>query len=598
MALAPQHTFVTVSTVVLTCVAILSPRDLAHKSQGPAGAVQREERALILALFVAMLLLRVMYIFHYPIDSDETQHLHVVWGWTHGLLQYRDVFDNHAPLFHILCAPLFAALGERPAVVFLMRLAMLPIYGLTLWSVSTIARVLFSPRVAVWAAVLTGLFLNLIPPSVGFRPDNLWAALWLLALAVLVTGRLTWERSFLVGLILGTALGVSLKTVLLLAALGLAGVGAVMLTALHRRQPSLRQLGICGATGLVGLLLVPLAVILFFVAQGAWTPFLYATVVHNSLPGLGRWAHPAKTLRFLVTSPFVWWGAHTLARRAPSLEIGIRRALIFLAAQIHILLLFSVWPLVMHQDYLPFYPFAIVLLTPAVLALPQWMPDRPQSSPTKRLLSRVLTPLFIAVLEIATLLGEDPPWPGGGSEETAVLADVLRLTQPGDLVMDLKGEMVFRPRAFYYALETVTRERIRRGLIADDIPERLVATGTCVAVADDSRFPPRARTFLQEHYLPVGHLRVVGRFLVTQAAQEGAQSVPFEVQIPARYALVAETGTVAGWLDGTPYTEARFLAPGHHEYRPSSAGTGRLALVWAQAVERGFSPFPSQSASP
>jgi len=33
--------------------------------------------------------------------------------------------------------------------------------------------------------------------------------------------------------------------------------------------------------------------------------------------------------------------------------------------------------------------------------------------------------------------------------------------------------------------------------------------------------------------------------------------------------------------------------PGPHEYR-SSSGEGRLALVWAQAVERGFSPFLRQ----
>jgi len=39
------------------------------------------------------------------------------------------------------------------------------------------------------------------------------------------------------------------------------------------------------------------------------------------------------------------------------------------------------------------------------------------------------------------------------------------------------------------------------------------------------------------------------------------------------------------------------LASGHHEFRPSSEA-GRFALVWAQAVERGFSPFPLRSESP
>ncbi|MBI3303378.1 MAG: hypothetical protein HYZ72_15040 [Deltaproteobacteria bacterium] len=58
--------------------------------------------------------------------------------------------------------------------------------------------------------------------------------------------------------------------------------------------------------------------------------------------------------------------------------------------------------------------------------------------------------------------------------------------QPNDLILDVKGETVFRPRPFYYALEGITRERIKQGLIADSIPEHLIATRTCIAVADTS----------------------------------------------------------------------------------------------------------------
>jgi len=162
--------------------------------------------------------------------------------------------------------------------------------------------------------------------------------------------------------------------------------------------------------------------------------------------------------------------------------------------------------------------------------------------------------------------------------------------------MDTKGESVFRQRPFYYALEGITLQRIRQGLIADDIPERLIATHTCVAVEDSFRFPPRARAFLQANYLPVGRLRVAGR-LLTPSAADGPHALPFDVQIAARYAVVAESGVATGWLDGTPYDGARFLAPGHHEFR-SAAGDGRFALVWAQAVERGFSPFLLRSEPP
>src|ERR1043165_4382033 len=94
----------------------------------------REERFLVYAFLAATFALLCFLDFHYRIDSDESQHLHVVWGWAHGRLQYRDIFDNHTPLFHLLCLPLFLIFGEQPSLLFYMRLAMLPLYGLILWS--------------------------------------------------------------------------------------------------------------------------------------------------------------------------------------------------------------------------------------------------------------------------------------------------------------------------------------------------------------------------------------------------------------------------------------------------------------------------------
>src|SRR5439155_1147023 len=75
-------------------------------------------------------------------------------------------------------------------------------------------------------------------------------------------------------------------------------------------------------------------------------------------------------------------------------------------------------------------------------------------------------------------------WRDRTRNATDLLAEVLQLTQSTDPVVDVKGETVFRPRSSYYVLEDITRARISQGLLADDIPERLVATCTCVAAAD------------------------------------------------------------------------------------------------------------------
>src|SRR5262249_38375004 len=91
----------------------------------------------------------------HPIDSDETGHLHVAWGWTRGLIQYRDLFDNHMPLFHLLSAPLVAMIGETPNILYWMRIAVLPFGVIACWAVYQLGKSLFDRRTGAWAAIAT-----------------------------------------------------------------------------------------------------------------------------------------------------------------------------------------------------------------------------------------------------------------------------------------------------------------------------------------------------------------------------------------------------------------------------------------------------------
>src|SRR5262245_8087097 len=75
------------------------------------------ERMIQCALLITIVVLRLVKMRSHPLDSDERQHLHVVWAWTHGMIQYRDTFDNHMPLFHLIMAPFVAFFGERPEIL-------------------------------------------------------------------------------------------------------------------------------------------------------------------------------------------------------------------------------------------------------------------------------------------------------------------------------------------------------------------------------------------------------------------------------------------------------------------------------------------------
>ena len=152
--------------------------------------ISRSERLLAMAIAAVTLAMRAVAFFHYRFDSDEPQHLHVAWGWTAGLLQYRDVFDNHAPLFHMAMAPLLRAprraaghpalhaRADARALDHRQRRDVRRSRG----GCTTIA-------IAMWSVLL----LNVLPPfflkSIEFRTDNLWNAFWMLAVAVLVLSR-------------------------------------------------------------------------------------------------------------------------------------------------------------------------------------------------------------------------------------------------------------------------------------------------------------------------------------------------------------------------------------------------------------------------
>ena len=65
----------------------------------------------------------------------------------------------------------------------------------------------------------------------------------------------------------------------------------------------------------------------------------------------------------------------------------------------------------------------------------------------------------------------------------------------------------------------------------------------------------------------------------------------FDIAVPQRYALACEAGPITGILDGTPVDGPRELTAGRHEFVQTGGPDGRLVLIWAQALERGYSPF-------
>lgn len=548
----------------------------------PAGRdMSRTERLIILALLAAALTLRVLYAFHYRPDTDEPQHLHVAWGWATGLLQYRDLFDNHMPLFHILMAPLVWLLGERADLLVLMRLAMLPLYAVSLACVYWIARSLWNRRVGLWSAAWAGLLRPLFLDSAEFRADDLWMACWLAAVALLVRLDLGAWRGLLAGLVLGVTIGVSIKTSFLIAGLLLAFVGTVVLARWYcPGHCRLVRMVPAGLAIVSGMLVVPLGIGLYFHLCGAFGPFWYGAIEHNlRLPMDRAWGHWPLSLAGLALMVMATW---LVVRSGGGPAVLLRRLFLTLLCGAMLMML-DCSPIVSRQSYLVIYPLLAILAVAMADQCLAWAARPGRGGP--RLTLPVLATV-VAIVELGILVAKIPQ----GNEMARAIGmwrDVLRLTDPGQVVMDLKGEFIFRPRAYFYVLETVTSRLLETGRLPEDIAECLVARRVCVASPGRLRLPLRAREFIRDNYIPVGRLLVAGKRLDAVPGPDGA--VAFDVRIPARYAIFSDGARVYGVLDGRPYEGPRQLEAGRHTYRPASGQRG-LTLVWAQALERGFQP--------
>jgi hypothetical protein len=515
----------------------------------------QRERAAWIALAVLAVILRIVAHLHYRVDSDEPQHLHVTWGWTAGYLQYRDIFDNHAPLFHMATAPILALAGEGADVLLWMRVPMWLLWGVVLAGTYILGAQLYSRRVGAWSA----LFLSLLPTfflkSVEYRADNLWSAIWWVAVMVLSGGPLTAGRFFIGGFLLGAALMTSFKTTLILASV----VGAGMAVLVRFRRP-IPWLGLVAASA--GFAIVPVAIFAYFASRGALAELWYGFAGFNAL--LTKMASPAR-----IWLPRLGWvGAmFVLIRVAWRKEVTDARVFFFgFATALYFVVMLGWWLLISPRDFLPMLPLLAIFATRKV----------------ERATRHTLAAFVAAAIFMIVLTAEDADWfKNKTGEYRTMLSQALRLTRPGERVIDLKGETVFRPRPYYYVFESITRRAMYRGLIPDTIPEDVVRSRCYVAQADGEFWPHRARAFLLANFLNMGRLRAAGQWL-----DDGG----FSIAIPGNYVMVGRDGIIKGTLDGTRLEESRHLAAGQHVFVPDAADS-KIAVLWAPAFERGFTPF-------
>jgi hypothetical protein len=507
--------------------------------------LSRSERLLLWLTLAATLALRALAWFRYRFDSDEQQHLHVTWGWTAGRLQYRDLFDNHTPLFHILTAPILGALGERSDILLWMRAPMLILFAVVVWATYDLARRMVDARVAAWAAALLMLFPPFFLKSLEFRPDNLWTALWMLALVALVRN---W-RPFITGLLLGCALAASLKTSVLVIAL----IAAALMMRVFRKE----RWPAGWLEAALGFAIVPVALAIYFAANGAMGDLVYCLITFNGRVALMRehlWIGRALFPFTFAAVAYAAWRTREKPRTQWFFAVVIGVFTVTVA---------GFWPLISPRDFLPMMPLAAIFAASALAS-------------ARHALAAIAVTVAIfagALYYYADRFENNTDW------HVTMMNQALRLTHPGERLIDVKGETIYRERPFYYALEVVSRAQLAQGIIPDTIARDVVRKRTYVAQADGPMWPPASRAWLSDHFVNLGRLRAAGNWVKPDGS--------FTIGVPGEYVVLDDRGEAKGTLDGTPYTGARVLGAGAHRFD----GEQGACVVWAPAYRRGHSPF-------
>jgi hypothetical protein len=431
--------------------------------------------------------------------------------------------------------------------------------------------------------VLAAAFPDLYFKLGEYRPDLFWCAVWLILLAILTGGKLVPRRLFWAGLALGVAFAVSMKTTFLLLAILLAAATVWLLRSL---TPELRVLEgksrwfLYFFASLAGVLIVPLAVVAFFSWKGALAQMYYCVITHNIAADGDQWSlffHRMRDLRFWLFIPMIAGGLW-LAKRDRKRDRALQRLFFLSVTGLYCPLLFSLWPLISKQDFLPFFPILILVLACPLV----WIGERIQS---KTAVPAFLLPALVAVAELGWMINARPPLKQTNQANFAIISDVLKLTNRGETVLDAKGQTIYRPRPFYYVFEQITREKVERGELRDDAPERLKANRTSVVVSSHWLAPATGQ-FVSRNYVPVGSVLVLGKKLVPDTNGH----VEFDVVIPAKYAIIGANGLVSGKLDGTKLKGSRDLSPGPHDLA-LAVPTNSAFVIWSRALEKGFSPF-------
>lgn len=534
-------------------------REAVSAPRGPGGrSVGRAATLVLVALGSTLVLAGVisaLAISHNrSFQVDEVEHLHAAYNIADGRALYRDFWQSHNPLLHLVLRPLVDV--EDPVGTYrrgrvLIAALMFCTIGLSAWTAGRLG----GPAAGVMAAGLLLFETTFVERGIEVRPDNLVALTVAGALALQVSSIRESRRFCLQGLLLGVGFLATSKAAVVTVAFGVLWV----VSAVRRRKPFL-------LVGPVASWMVPvLAAAAFLAGLGLlddwsrWNVKPYFLHVSRSLlPDLSF--SPRRFLLADAGRNVFFYASSLLALAYVTVLTGRRRPEarpLWFPAGLALTCLAFLW-----LNPFPFpYNFVTVLPTHAVLGgticglAVSWFSARTKSGSA----ATSIVVLFLALAALPTASRRFSKSLEGNAHQFATLRAIQRVTAPDDRVYDAAG-MYFRPDAYpVYAMTGVGISKYRLGLFPPIIPALLENEVTAYIYNYRIRLLPDAeKRFLGEHFVRYdGAVMVLGT--VVRGLQPGMR-LSFRVlkEKPFRY-----SGDGQLLVDGFPF-EAGVLTRGIH----------------------------------
>jgi Dolichyl-phosphate-mannose-protein mannosyltransferase len=439
-------------------------------------------------------------------DPDEFQHLEMAWLIANHQVPYKEFFEHHTPLYHVIIAPFIgdmpitngdAAVGLVHGLRAFAVLLCAAIIALTF----VIARKMAGVTAGIFAALLLLTSTIFVGKGVEIRPDQLATLLLLLAtLCLMLAGE---SKRWPVYLFLASGLASASILTTQKALFAVPGLAVTFVALCMHQHFSARDIIRAIVIALIGAMLAALPILTYFYSHGALGDFL----TDNFLLG-AKWVHVKDpmlkllALEFREESLLLFLAAIGVVGLLQQGRVIALSRLAIIAPLFPMIALMPLFPVVQHQYVFLFLPYVAVLGGLGAATIVRALGTPPN------LFVRPSIVLFLLLLAHGLLVIKTQR---DAEDEDAMnrLRYVVEKTPPQATVLrSWSAGVAFRPPAFrYFSLHDEIRAvipkpemnalavEIKNGKVAPEIIEMDKAMGA---------MPPEILTQLKAGWAPAG----------------------------------------------------------------------------------------------